>query len=64
MTWKELEAWAKRNGMGVGAYLLRGRGDAWICAQETADYMSVEGKTVGDAKRALCRAVERIREAT
>jgi len=70
MTWAELEASAKAKGYEV-AVEGPGRegGCCWVGIHFNGPrvapaYIEAAGMTVGAAKRALCRAVERIREAT
>lgn len=62
MTWKELEAWAKRKKWNTP--------ETWTgvtcCFAETSSTYALArgfGKSIPAAKRALCRAVEKIREA-
>ena len=68
MTWKQLEELAERNGFLVGARDFPQFGKALATFQLSAKSPGEETlqywrKTLPAAKRALCRAVARIREA-
>ena len=67
MTWKQLEEWAERNGWPVYQEDGGGIGYCSWAYLELVGHPSVAleaaAMTPGAAKRALCRAVTRIREA-
>ncbi len=64
MTWKQLEALAKRNGHSINTYDTRPKRcvELWLDGDDEPAIQYFR-PTMTEAKRALCRAVEKIRSA-
>jgi len=66
MTWKELTEWAERNGMEVytGCFATGAQWVATLALHDSADNaFHCIHRNGASAKRALCRAIEKIRKA-